>query len=141
MPKSMTAYGRGEASGPDATVKVEIRSLNHRFLDLQLRLPKALWPLEDQLRKVVAAHLSRGRVEIFITLTYQEQAQPALSVNRPLLAAAIQALREIQAAADLAQPWGWDQLLAIKELISISEARSPRPPFCGRPWQQPWRRP
>ena len=48
MIKSMTAYGRGEAEGPSQKWVVELRSLNHRFLELSLNLPKRLWGLEDR---------------------------------------------------------------------------------------------
>lgn len=121
----MTAYGRGEAAGQGFVFRVEIRTLNHRFLDLQLRLPKTILILEDHLRKLVSARLSRGRVEVYVNLEYQEQVQPTLKLNRPLVAAVIALLEELQAAAELPQPWGWDQLLAFPELITRESPTDP----------------
>ena len=57
MIKSMTAYGRGEAEGPGQKWVVELRSLNHRFLELSLNLPKRLWGLEDRLRKLIKSRV------------------------------------------------------------------------------------
>lgn len=114
----MTAYGRGEASGQGFAFRVEIRTLNHRFLDLQLRLPKNILALEEPLRRLLGQRLSRGRVEVYVNLEYQEQLQPTLKLNRPLVEAAAALLEELRQVAGLEQPWGWEQLLAIPELIT-----------------------
>jgi len=62
MIKSMTAYGRGEVESSGQKWVVELRSLNHRFLELSLNLPKRLWALEDRVRKLIRSKVSRGRV-------------------------------------------------------------------------------
>src|SRR4030042_1824529 len=67
MIKSMTAYGRGEVEAPGQKWVVELRSLNHRFLELSLNLPKRLWALEDQIRKLIKSRINRGRVEMQLT--------------------------------------------------------------------------
>ncbi len=67
MIKSMTAYGRGEAESPGQKWVVELRSVNHRFLELSLNLPRRLWGLEDRLRKLIKSRLSRGRVDMQLT--------------------------------------------------------------------------
>ena len=67
MIKSMTAYGRGEAEAPNQKWVVEFRTLNHRFLELSLNLPKRLWGLEDRLRKLIKNRIPRGRVEMQLT--------------------------------------------------------------------------
>jgi len=63
---SMTGYGRGEASNGDVAISIEIRSVNNRFRDLQIRVPKFYLSLEPRIKKLVSQHINRGRIELFI---------------------------------------------------------------------------
>src|SRR5260370_21377237 len=69
MVRSMTGFGREEASGESIAVTVEARSVNHRRLDVALRLPRALGALELDARRLVQSRLERGRVEVTVQLT------------------------------------------------------------------------
>ena len=62
----MTGYGRGEANNKDVAVSVEIRAVNNRFRDVQIRLPKFYLSLEPRIKKMVSQHVHRGRIELFI---------------------------------------------------------------------------
>ncbi len=64
MIRSMTAYANTESSGPLGVLSCEIRSVNHRYLELGLRLPEELRPLESVLRERVAQKVSRGKVDL-----------------------------------------------------------------------------
>src|SRR5438874_6800137 len=66
MVRSMTGFGRAEASGESIAVTVEARSVNHRHLDVALRLPRALAALELDARRVVAGRVERGRVDLTV---------------------------------------------------------------------------
>ncbi|HEX7416061.1 MAG TPA: YicC/YloC family endoribonuclease [Smithellaceae bacterium] len=68
MIKSMTGYGRAEAVLQGRNIAVEAKSVNHRFLEISLRLPSALFPLEMEFKKKVGERFKRGRIEIFIRL-------------------------------------------------------------------------
>ncbi|NLH50223.1 MAG: YicC family protein [Myxococcales bacterium] len=61
---SMTGFGRGDATGETARIQVDIRCVNHRFLDQQLRMPRTLMPLEAEVRELVKTHFRRGRIEV-----------------------------------------------------------------------------
>ena len=63
MIRSMTGYGRGEAAAPRLVVTAECKSLNHRHLDVAIKLPRVLAPMEMDARRLVQATLARGRVE------------------------------------------------------------------------------
>lgn len=69
MVKSMTAFGRGESRGATLEVVVEVRSVNSKFLDLQVRLPAAYTALEERIKPVVAQRLTRGRVDVRFQLS------------------------------------------------------------------------
>jgi len=64
----MTGFGRRQGAWSDGTVTVEVRSVNHRFLEPSIRLPKSLSAIEDKLKKAVQEHCARGRVELNVLL-------------------------------------------------------------------------
>ena len=82
--KSMTGYGRGEAANADYRLIIEIKAVNHRFLELSVRLPKQLNPLEDTVKKAIQGRLNRGKVDVFISLEEAESKQNALKVDTDL---------------------------------------------------------
>jgi uncharacterized protein (TIGR00255 family) len=92
--KSMTGFGRGEASGEDFTVSAELKTVNNRFLDVNIRLTSELQPLEADLKNLISKRLSRGRVDIFIN--YEKTSDVAYELNRPLISGYITALKEMK---------------------------------------------
>jgi len=66
MIRSMTGFGRRQGAWSEGTVTVEVRSVNHRFLETSIRLPKSLNPIEDKLKKTVQEYCARGRVELSV---------------------------------------------------------------------------
>src|SRR5262252_8283357 len=97
--KSMTGFGRANASGEAFNVAVEIKTVNNRFLDIHLRLSQDLTPLEMNIRKLISGRLSRGRVDISINL--ERTGGTTYEINRSLIAGYINALREIQSEFQL----------------------------------------
>jgi len=83
-PRSMTGFGRGEATEADRTWTVEIRTVNHRFLDQRVALPRAFAGLEERVKKTVAAGQDRGRVEISLSVTGKISGGPLLAVDMDL---------------------------------------------------------
>ena len=63
---SMTGYGKGAASDSGRSITIELKSVNHRFLDLGFRLPRHLMFLEDTIRTALSRQLARGHVDIFV---------------------------------------------------------------------------
>ena len=64
--KSMTGFGKSEIAIDGRKLRVEIKTVNHRFLEINIREPRFLMFLEEDIRKFLKRHLSRGRVEVFI---------------------------------------------------------------------------
>ena len=92
--KSMTGFGRGDASGENFTVSAEIKTVNNRFLDVKLRLSSELQPLESELKTLISKRLSRGRVDVF--LNYDKTSDVAYELNKPLISGYITALKELK---------------------------------------------
>jgi len=87
MIKSMTGFASLTQDDEAATITVTIRSVNHRFLDLQLRLPSSLAPLESRLRARVQQRVARGRVEVAVSLQQRRAATLDVELNEAFLQA------------------------------------------------------
>ena len=92
----MTGYGRREVSDGDVHFTIEIRSLNNRYLDIQLKSPRAIAGMESRVRKSVQERFSRGRFDIFITRNGERERSGRLVVNEALAEQYIGALRDLK---------------------------------------------
>lgn len=101
MFKSMTGFGRGEFLDSDHRFIVEIRSVNHRFNDIVIRIPKHLGGLEDRVRKCIAGTLARGRIDVVITADDFIERRRTVRVDKGLADAYYKAVREISATCGL----------------------------------------
>ena len=95
MIRSMTGFARRERQGPWGTLSCELRSVNHRYLELSLRLPDDLRCLEGDARTLLATSLRRGKVEAGIYLRSATADTAALEINRPLVAELRQRAAEV----------------------------------------------
>lgn len=94
MLKSMTGYGQGTMAGDSFSVTVDLRSVNNRNLDIHWRAPQELASLEIRLKKQVQAAVSRGRVDVSVSLV--QSGTTGYEINRPLVRAYVEALRALR---------------------------------------------
>ena len=90
---SMTGYGKGVAAADGREITVELKSVNHRFLDLGMRLPRHLSFLEDVFRARLSETLSRGHVDIFVNYRNDRSDARNVFIDAPLLSAYVQVAR------------------------------------------------
>ncbi|KUO69823.1 MAG: hypothetical protein APF77_16935 [Clostridia bacterium BRH_c25] len=82
MIKSMTGFGRGEFSQGTSTFSVDVRSVNHRYGDISVRIPRAMSVLEEKVREFVGERISRGKVDVYINYsTFGQSSQVKLDTN------------------------------------------------------------
>jgi uncharacterized protein (TIGR00255 family) len=93
----MTGYGRAQAQLHGRDITVELRSVNNRYLDCSVKLPRIYGFAEDAVKAQVKKAVSRGKVDVFITVQATEAAQVAVSINRPVLEGYLTALHQIAA--------------------------------------------
>ncbi len=98
--RSMTGFGRGSISENDMSIVVELKTVNNRFLDVNLRLPSELQNLETLIKRTISTRLARGRVDV--NLQFDRKKQIAYESNRPLISGIVAAIRTMQ--HDLALP-------------------------------------
>ena len=95
MVKSMTGYGRAEEKVNGCTITVELRSVNNRYLDCNIRIPRLYLFAEDAIKTRVQNTISRGKVDVFVTLDSTGAENVQVSVNRPLAEQYAAALNEL----------------------------------------------
>ncbi len=95
MIKSMTGYGGAKGSVEGLEISVELKSVNNRYLDTSVRLPRSFLFAEDAVKAAVQQHISRGKVDVFISVDSSAAEDMTVKVNEPLLKGYIQAISQI----------------------------------------------
>lgn len=116
MVRSMTGYGRGRESRNGYSFTVEVKSVNHRHLDLVIRAPRDLLPLEEKIRRKFHEKLYRGRVEVFITLEVTSELSRTVDVDINLAESYCLALQKLENCSQLAE-----KRLTIGELAGFPD--------------------
>lgn len=116
MVRSMTGYSKVRLEEGGLSLNVAVKTVNHRFLDLQFRMPMALSPTEPALRRIVKSHIVRGHVEVSVNL--DATGAEDLKVNREVLKAYIKICREVQDELGSAAEPDVVQLLRIPGVLS-----------------------
>jgi uncharacterized protein (TIGR00255 family) len=117
MLKSMTGFGRSEKNVGNKTFLVDIKSLNGKQFELQLKLPAFLKPFEFDIRRLLSANLGRGSVDCMISLKDTGSAKP-VTINTDLAKAYYQALAELSAALNLDPSHILSTLVKLPEVIT-----------------------
>lgn len=114
---SMTGYGRGEANGEDVAVTADVRSVNHRFLDIHVRCPSKFLSWEPRIRGVVRDALKRGKVDVFLNVREWGGAGTSLRVNREALNSFLSEAHRIRDEVGLPIELTFRDLLGIPDLF------------------------
>jgi len=122
MLKSMTGFGKGQATDAGLSLSVEIKSVNQRFCDISVKAPRLLAPFEAQLKKRVGDRVKRGKVDLYINIDAGESCALEASINRPLAKAYVAALQELMRDYPVSQQIPLELLAAQKDLLLIREA-------------------
>ncbi len=119
---SMTGYGKGEAEKNGLIVTVEIKSVNHRYADISVKLPRTFMALENGLRKQVAQSLNRGKVDVYVNYTLSDEALATPVLNPDLAKAYMELFANLQARFGLSGQVSAEWLAGQKDVVQISEA-------------------
>jgi uncharacterized protein (TIGR00255 family) len=117
---SMTGFGQGEATTATSSVTVEIRSVNHRFLDLAFKLPRVLQNREADIKDIVRAKLARGRITITINIE-SPTAGRAITINEAVLETYLAQLRAFAKKHSLDERLSMDTLMQLPEVVTAKE--------------------
>ena len=95
MIKSMTGFGRCEAEINGREITVEVKSVNHRYFEFSCRTPRGYGFLDDKLKSYVNSRVSRGKIDMFVTIGANDEAPSEVTVNHQLVSGYINAMKEI----------------------------------------------
>ncbi|CUS38151.1 YicC/YloC family endoribonuclease [Candidatus Nitrospira nitrificans] len=127
MIKSMTGFGRRQGLWADGTVSIEVRSVNHRFLETSIRLPKSMSGLEESFKKTIQQHCVRGRVDLTVLLQGSRGNTRAVQLDVGLAKQYHQALRTLQRTLKLKGSIDIGLMAGFRDIVALSEQAADDP--------------
>ena len=122
MVKSMTGYGRARETLHQRDITVEVRSVNNRFLDCTVKMPRAYVFAEDAVKARVRAAVSRGKVDVFVTIDASAADVSVVTVNQPLARGYYQALTQLRDMFSLEGEITPMALAKLPDVLTVSKA-------------------
>ena len=122
MVRSMTGFGRCSLSVEGRELTVELKSVNHRFLDVAFRMTRSLSFLEDDVRRILSAALSRGHVDVYAYYRNMRSDSKTVSVDKALLGAYLNAASDIVREFSLDQDMTVSRVLRLPDIVTVTEA-------------------
>ena len=119
---SMTGYGRKEIGDASVQFTVEIRSLNNRYLDIQVKSPRALASMEPRVKKIVQERFARGRFDVFISRNGAQERGGRLVLNESLAGDYIGILKDLKKRYDLTGEVELSLVAGFQDIITVAEA-------------------
>jgi len=115
---SMTGYGKGSCSIDGRRITVEIKSVNHRFLDLSIRMPRQLQFTEEEIKKIISSDITRGHIDVFVNYEDNRTLKSKLVINEEL---AYRYVEEAKKLCDkgLINNFGVAEILSNKDIVTI----------------------
>ena len=120
----MTGYGRCELEEEGFRVQVEMSAVNHRYCDLNIRMPRSLVALEDSVRKTIKEKVARGKVEVSIYITQLEGEDVEILVNEKLCEAYLTALRGLSKKYEMVDNIGTAEVMRWNDVINVQKKQA-----------------
>ena len=121
MVKSMTGYGRQESTLHGRTLVIEIKSVNNRYLDCNVRLPRVYICSEDGVQRRVKAAISRGKVDVYVNIENNTEEAVSVTLNQPVAAGYMEALRNMAATFGLEPNVSIDLLSKFPDVFKVDK--------------------
>ena len=122
----MTGYGRGARIVDGRDLTIELKSVNHRFLDLAFRMPRSFACLEDSLRQLIQSRLSRGHIDVFVTYRNLRDDSKSVAVDHALLNAYRTAMQEMSGLTGLEDNARLTDYARMPDVLRVDEAEEDR---------------
>lgn len=121
MANSMTGFGRGEASGSGYQFSIELKSVNHRFLDVMVRMPRTFNSFEERIRKILQDKFQRGRIEVHVNVVETEERKRLVKVDNDLALSYDKTLKDLALALHTTYETDIYRLVSFPEVLSVIE--------------------
>ena len=117
--KSMTGYGKSILAKEKREYQVEIKTVNHRYLDISIKMPKILSYLEEQIKKEISSKIKRGKVDVFITFENNSEEGKNIKINKELAKVYINELRQLADEENLTKEILVMEIAKLPDILSI----------------------
>lgn len=117
MIRSMTGFGRGEFSDGIHTFNIEIKTVNHRYNDIVVKMPKHLSYLEENIKRYIKKDISRGRVEVYINIEYEKESPVDVNIDLSLAKSYKSALENLLKELDIEHKIGLEDILTLNDIV------------------------
>ena len=122
MIKSMTSFGRAQSEeGKDSCFSIEMKSVNHRYLDINIRMPRMMLALEDKIRNIISKKLNRGKVDVFINYKNYRNDIGKANLNMELAKNYYECLKQIQNELNVIDDISASKIARFPDVINIEE--------------------
>ena len=119
MVKSMTGFGRATFENEKRSFVVEIKSVNHRYCDINIKMPRSLIQLEQKIREIVQKYVGRGKIDVFINLNTYDKSNVETIFNKDLADGYVKNLEEIKSRYNISEELSIDLIAKFPEVITI----------------------
>lgn len=119
---SMTGYGKGVSKRDGKTITIEIKTVNHRFLDCNIKLPRNFLFVEDRVKKAVSSAISRGHVDLYLTYEQSSNDEGAYTVDLELANNYLTAVRQLENGTGLANDVTLSTLLRVGDIVTRQQS-------------------
>ena len=115
----MTGYGKSNLTKEKREYQVEIKTVNHRYLDISIKMPKILSYLEEQIKKEISSKIKRGKVDVFITFENNSEEGKNVKINKELAKIYINELRQLADEENLTKEIPVIEIAKLPDILSI----------------------
>lgn len=120
MIKSMTGFGKSSLINEKREYQMEMKSVNHRYLDINIKLPRPLIFLEETIKKEIAAKIQRGKIEVFVTFNNKEQNSEKITINKELAKTYIKQIKELAEESQISTEINVLEIVQMPDVLNIS---------------------
>lgn len=120
MIKSMTGFGKSILINEQREYQIEMKSVNHRYLDINVRIPRQLMYLEETIKKVISSQIKRGKIEVFINFKDKKQEGEKVLINKDMAKSYIHQLQEIAKETGISPEIEITEIAKMPEVLNIT---------------------
>lgn len=115
---SMTGYGKGVGLFDGRELTIELKSVNHRFLDVTVKLPRTLLYAEDTIRKTLQSRLNRGHVDVYVTLVDKREGVTSIRLDKSVVDAYLEIAKQVSNEYEIVNDFGVTSLLKVPDVLT-----------------------
>ena len=121
MIRSMTGFGRGNCEKDGKSFTIEIKSVNHRYFETNIRMPRVLIAFEDKIRKIIGEKVKRGKLDVFVTQGNYEKEDAYANLNEKLAESYMECFRVLKDKYNLQGDISVSQIARLPEVITLKQ--------------------